>query len=604
MGDRRAEARVGELLPITAESPWDLVGIDLVGPFRVTPRMNKHILTLIDYYTRWVIFVPLRESKAKDVVEAVMEHLVHKFGMPAGIISDRGSQFTGGLYQRLMARLRVNHRVTTAYHPQANGRVERVHRTLNAMLAKQVDIYHTNWDEYVSATAFAVNTAWSRSTGCTPYELLFGRAARIPAEIVYGQKIDIREDKKEYGLQLPEILRDAHRRVRKVHETYVKRMADYYNVGRSVARFEPGAQIKLYQPALQPHLPQRMQLRWTGPHVVVRAIPQSRAGDMPLNYEIMVKGKPMIVNVARMRDYKPSVDGLEGQSALEDNSDEKELDALSLSDPPHRDNMSAEEWSDIVNDVTAVHKRRHANGARAIVFGDEDKKEEGKKDVYVNPDDMDVGMDMSDGEPLQEDGCGVPSVVQPRDEPRVARPQKAWDNVLEGVVTPPAVPRNAILAGQQVLAWTEGDDGVKRWWPGVVWDRPSARRPSIELQPYNSRDRKRRVCDAAFSLVWWDPRAKKEEWRMVRKPHLQPYVMDVPMEQVVMVNLPWREGRKLPWEALALLGYGGEGEPALAASEREGHPSGGATEPEAQPHVGGRRLVGERASARKKARRA
>jgi len=103
---------------------------------------------------------------------------------------------------------------------------------------------------------------------------------------------------------------------------------------------------------------------------------------------------------------------------------------------------------------------------------------------------------------------------------------------------------------------------VKRWWPGVVWDRPSARRPSIEMQPYNSRDRKRRVCDAAFSLVWWDPKAKKEEWRMVRKPHLQPYIMDVPMGQVVLVDMQWRDGRKLPWEALTLLGYGGEAESA------------------------------------------
>ncbi len=84
------------------------------------------------------------------------------------------------------------------------------------------------------------------------------------------------------------------------------------------------------------------------------------------------------------------------------------------------------------------------------------------------------------------------------------------------------------------------------------------------------------------------------------------------MGQVIMTDLQWRDGRRLPWAALTLLGLGGDpeelvsvaAEPALAASEQEGHPRGGATEPEAQPHVGGRRLVGERASARKKARRA
>ena len=548
LGDRRAEARVGPLMPIAADSPWDLVGIDLVGPFRVTPRMNKHILTMIDYYTRWVIFVPLRESKAKDVVEAVMENLVHKFGMPAGMISDRGSQFTGGLYQRLMARLRVDHKVTTAYHPQANGRVERVHRTLNTMLAKQVNLYHANWDEYVSATAFAVNTAWSRSTGSTPYELLFGRKARIPSEMIYGHRADIREDKKEYGLQLPQVLRDAHRRVRKVQEKYVQRMAEYYNVGRSTVRFEPGDQIKLYQPALQPHLPQRMQLRYTGPHVVVRVIPPRREGAMPLNYEIDVNGKAMIVNVARMRPYRPSEDGAEGQLALDEQPDEVEdVPSLPVGDPPQPVEMTAQEWEDIVNDVTAVRGRSGPDRASANDSVGGVLRKEGKEAVGGDRPDSDVGMDMADVEPQQEEA---------RVEPSSSKPLKGWDNVLQGVI-PPAVPRNAILCKQVVIAWLEGDDGVKRWWPGVVWDRPTARRPSIELQPFNSRDRKKRIEDAAFALVWWDPRAGKEEWANVRKgAHLQAYTMEVPMEQVVLVDLQWRKGFRLPEEALSLLGYG------------------------------------------------
>ena len=89
---------------------------------------------------------------------------------------------------------------------------------MNAMLTKQVNALHTNWDEYVDATAFAINTAWSRATGSTPYELLFGRRPRLPSEIMYGQKVDIIEDKREYNLRLPAILRDAHTHVSRVHE--------------------------------------------------------------------------------------------------------------------------------------------------------------------------------------------------------------------------------------------------------------------------------------------------------------------------------------------------------------------------------------------------
>ncbi len=598
LGDRRAEVRVGPLVPIDVECPWDLVGIDLVGPFKTTPRGYKHVLTMIDYYTRWVIFVPLHESKAKDVVEAVMEHLVNKYGMPVGMISDRGSQFTGGLYQRLMARLGVQHNTTTAYHPQANGRIERVHRTLNAMLAKQVNIYHNNWDEYVSAAAFAVNTAWSRSTGSTPYELLFGRRPRIPSEIVYGSRIDIKEDKKTYGLQLPMILRDAHRRVRKVHESYVQRMADYYNAGRKSVRFQPGDVIKLYQPALQPHLPQRMQLRYTGPHKVVRVIKPQKDGDVPLNYEINVNGKMVICNVARMRKYVPSMDaGLvsqpddlnDGVVEAAESLNDAEVDAYDIPDEPMplRAEMSEEVWKDILRDVTAVAGRKGRDGHS---FGEEEVKggegEWGAGDASVGLDDGSGGMDVGS---MNNDKSMEVSVAMPR---------RGWDNVLE-VDIPPAVPRNAIIHKQHVLAWTDGEDGIKRWWPGVVWDRPSAKRPSITMQPFNSWDRKRCIHDATFALVWWDPRALpagKEVWKMVPKPYYEPYLMDVPMGQVFLLDVQWRDGRKLPLEALTMLGY--------ASGAEEQVPAGPVVTVEAEPSSSRRPGASLRGSTRtKRARR-
>jgi hypothetical protein len=157
---------------------------------------------------------------------------------------------------------------------------------------------------------------------------------------------------------------------------------------------------------------------------------------------------------------------------------------------------------------------------------------------------------------------------------------KGWDNVLQGQ-TPPPVPRNSIVVGQQVLAWLEEEDGKKRWWPGVVWDKPSARRPTVEMQPYNTRDRKTRVEDATFALVWWDPRAHKEEWRMVRKEHLQPLTMEVPMENVFMLDVQWRSRRRLPVEALRLLGLEAKSA-AGQGHEQDGGAESRADEPQEQ----------------------
>jgi hypothetical protein len=103
-----------------------------------------------------------------------------------------------------------------------------------------------------------------------------------------------------------------------------------------------------------------------------------------------------------------------------------------------------------------------------------------------------------------------------------------------------------ILARHTVWFWTNDDDGKRRWWTGVVWDRSTARNPTLEIQPYNSRDKRKPLRDAAFTLVWWDPKAEKEEWRIVKKPHLQPFIMDVPADQVMLTGLVWQSGHKLP----------------------------------------------------------
>ena len=56
------------------------------------------------------------------------------FGVPDHITSDRGPQFCLPLWAQLSQRLGTLHHLTTAYHPQANGMVEKSHRQLKDAL--------------------------------------------------------------------------------------------------------------------------------------------------------------------------------------------------------------------------------------------------------------------------------------------------------------------------------------------------------------------------------------------------------------------------------------------------------------------------------------
>ncbi|GFW89123.1 transposon Ty3-I Gag-Pol polyprotein [Trichonephila clavipes] len=96
---------------------------------------------------------------------------------PRVIITDRGAVFRSRLVSSLVDLCNIDHRFTTAYHPQTNGLTERFNKTLADMLSMYVDVEQKNWDEILPFVTFAYNTAKQETTGFTPFYLLHGREA-------------------------------------------------------------------------------------------------------------------------------------------------------------------------------------------------------------------------------------------------------------------------------------------------------------------------------------------------------------------------------------------------------------------------------------------
>jgi transposase InsO family protein len=91
-------------------------------------------MTIVDRTTRWVEAVPLKGISAEACIEAFMSHWIARFGVPETVTSERGSQFSSFAWSLFCDLLGVRHAMTTAYHSQANGMVERVHRQLKDSL--------------------------------------------------------------------------------------------------------------------------------------------------------------------------------------------------------------------------------------------------------------------------------------------------------------------------------------------------------------------------------------------------------------------------------------------------------------------------------------
>ena len=94
-----------------------------------------YLLTMVERTTRWLEAVPLSSVDANTFTNAFLSHWVCRLGIPADVVSDRGLQFTSRTFTSSLQAMGSHIHTTTAYHPQANGIVERTHRRLKEALA-------------------------------------------------------------------------------------------------------------------------------------------------------------------------------------------------------------------------------------------------------------------------------------------------------------------------------------------------------------------------------------------------------------------------------------------------------------------------------------
>ena len=165
----------------TPDARFNHVHIDIVGPLPPS-RGFTYLLTCIDRLTRWPDAVPIPDITAETVARTFVERWVATFGVPATITTDRGSQFESKLFDNLSRLLGCTRIHTTAYHPQANGLVERFHRQLKSSLKAQTD--PSRWTESVPLILIGIRTSLKIDLGCSAAELVFGTTLRLPGEFI------------------------------------------------------------------------------------------------------------------------------------------------------------------------------------------------------------------------------------------------------------------------------------------------------------------------------------------------------------------------------------------------------------------------------------
>ncbi len=161
---------------------FSYVHVDLVGPLPTSAEGWSYIMTMMDRSTRRIEAAPVRDTAAATCADTLIDAWVARFGVPAVIASDRGTQFTSQVWAILCRKLGIQHTTTTAYQPQSNGLVERAHCQLKEGLKESLASHA--WPSHLPWVLLGMRTTPKDDSAVSSAELVYGIPLVLPSEFV------------------------------------------------------------------------------------------------------------------------------------------------------------------------------------------------------------------------------------------------------------------------------------------------------------------------------------------------------------------------------------------------------------------------------------
>jgi hypothetical protein len=140
-GDREFIAPLGKVEEPT--TPFQVTSLDVTGPYPLTPRKNRYLLTFIDHFTKYVEAFPIPDQTAATCARVYATQIITRHGTGSKLITDQGPAFMSEFFRETCKILGVNKVHTSSFHPSSNGMVERWHRSLHTGLSHYVNATHT-----------------------------------------------------------------------------------------------------------------------------------------------------------------------------------------------------------------------------------------------------------------------------------------------------------------------------------------------------------------------------------------------------------------------------------------------------------------------------
>ena len=241
----------------------------------------KYLIVARDDFSGWVEARFLKNLTSESVASFLYENWTMRFGLAQSYSTDGGSEF-GGKLAEMLRSLPGQHRVSTPYYPEGQGMVERGHGPLKSALVKLSGESGKNCRKFLPLVLFADRISTKRTTGYSPYEIVFGQRAVLPLDLEMESFLGVDWDKVS---STSDLLVARSRQLERSEETrqvaYEKMMKarresiQYWenkNSSRLRTPLNPGDLVLAYNRSLEVQWGKLFSNRWNGPYLVVEQV--------------------------------------------------------------------------------------------------------------------------------------------------------------------------------------------------------------------------------------------------------------------------------------------------------------------------------------------
>lgn len=234
-----------------------------------------------------------------EVAEALCS-VYSRVGVPRQVVHDQGSQFMSDVMAEVSRLLSVQNLVSSPYHPQCNGLVERFNGTLKAMLRKLCGERPKDWDRYLESVLFAYREVRQESLGFSPFELLYGRTVRGPMAILRELWTQEEPDNDvrttyQYVVDLRNRFEETCQLVKDCLEKASSKAKKHFDKKTRMREMQSGDKTLILLPTAE----SKLLMQWKGPYQVV-----DRVG--PTDYRIRIGDVEKVYHINMLKKYHES----------------------------------------------------------------------------------------------------------------------------------------------------------------------------------------------------------------------------------------------------------------------------------------------------------